>query len=231
MSRAYQLRMKVREAVTKYGPDSERLDVLLNLPKLHTWEKKHVAADIPRFDRRFALYDHLQANVLGDVPMDYLEFGVYKGESMAYWAQLHQHPDSRFFGFDTFDGLPEDWRYFGGTIEQSTFDAGGTAPSLNEERAEFVKGLFQDSLPGFLDGFTPKSRIFLHCDADLYSSTLFVLTQMDRLLVPGSIVLFDEFASVMDELAALRDYCAAYRRSYDVIACTRQFAHVAIVMR
>ena len=228
---SYRLRMKVREAVTRFGIDNPRVDVLQNLPKLRTWERERVPASTPRYDHRFRLYDHLQRTVLGDEPMDYLEFGVFKGESMAYWTQIHDNAESRFRGFDSFEGLPEQWQYFGGAHDAAMFDAGGMAPELADGRVEFVKGLFQDSLPGFLEKFEPRSRVLLHCDADLYSSTLYVLTQCDRLLTPGSIVLFDEFASVLDEFSALRDYCAAYRREYDVVACTKQFAHVAIVMR
>lgn len=227
----YRFRLKVREVLTKYGVDNERLTVLHHLPKLATWERTHLSPTTPRFNHRFRMYDHLQAAVLGDEPIDYLEFGVYKGESMSYWTGIHAHPDSRFIGFDSFEGLPEDWRYFGGTIESSTFDAGGVVPDVDDQRAEFVKGLFQDSLPGFLEAFEPRSRIVLHCDADLYSSTLYALTQCDHLLVPGSVVIFDEFCAVMDEFAALRDYCKAYRREYDVVACTEKLAHLAIVMR
>lgn len=228
---SYKVRMSVRDAVIKHGFDNDRLDVLLRLPKLGTWERDRVPAYVPRFEHRFALYDHLFKNEIGDDPIDYLEFGVYRGESLRYWLELLESPASRFVGFDTFDGLPEPWTYFGGELEAATFDAGGRAPAIADERVRFVTGLFQDSLPGFLAGHQPRSRLLLHIDADLYSSALYVLTRCDDLLVPGSIVLFDEFASVMDEFSALRDYCAAYRREYDVIACTEKLAHVAVVMR
>lgn len=231
MSLSYRIRMSMRDAVIKRGIDSERLDVLQRLPKLGTWQQERVPASVPRFERRLALYDHLHNNVIGDAPIDYLEFGVYKGESLRYWLDLQRHPASRFFGFDTFDGLPEPWRYFGGTIAATTFDAGGDAPPIDDARVSFVKGLFQQSVPGFLADFEPRSRLLVHVDSDLYSSALYVLTQCDYLLAPGSIVLFDEFASVMDEFSALRDYCSAYRRDYEVVACTERFAHVAIVMR
>ncbi len=229
--KAYRARMKAREVVIKHGIDHRGLDLLARLPKLGNWEREKVPASIPRFDHRFRLYDHLQAHVLKDEPMDYLEFGVYKGESMGYWADIHKNAASRFYGFDSFDGLPEDWAYFGGAVGESTFDAGGVAPVLADQRVTFVKGLFQDTVDDFLEKFQPESRILLHCDADLYSSTLYVLTKFDRLLVPGSIVVFDEFASVMDEFSALRDYCSAYRREYDVIAAHDQLAQLAIVMR
>jgi hypothetical protein len=57
------------------------------------------------------------------------------------------------------------------------------------------------------------------------------LTKCDDLLVPGSIVIFDEFSSVLNEFAALADYCSAYRRSYEVIGATSEyFAQIAIRM-
>ncbi|MCD8493946.1 MAG: hypothetical protein LRY39_00675 [Alphaproteobacteria bacterium] len=36
-----------------------------------------------------------------------LEFGVYKGESINYFS--HRLPQLSFFGFDSFEGLAEDW--------------------------------------------------------------------------------------------------------------------------
>lgn len=231
MSTLYRARRRARETVTKYGIDNPRLDVLHHLPKLRTWQRRHLTASVPQLPDRFGLYQHLQRTVIKDESVDYLEFGVYKGESLAYWTELNTHPDSTFWGFDSFEGLPEDWHYFGGVVSSSTFDTGGQPPEVPDARAGFVKGLFQDSVPGFLDEFEPRSRLVLHCDADLYSSTLFALTQCHRILVPGSIVVFDEFASVLDEFSALRDFCTAYRREYDVIGWTPSLAQVALMMR
>ncbi|MBN1424032.1 hypothetical protein JXA88_05690 [Candidatus Fermentibacteria bacterium] len=80
-----------------------------------------------------------------------------------------------------------------------------------------------------------EGQVVLHADADLYSSTLYVLTRCNDILRPGSVVIFDEFASVLDEFRALEDYCAAYMRDYEVIAVTRTptdyFAHLALRMK
>src|ERR1022692_2079890 len=63
--------------------------------------------------------------------IDYLEFGVYQGESMQVWADLNTHPDSRFVGFDSFEGLPEDWTK---GKPAGTFDAGGKTPAIPDPR-------------------------------------------------------------------------------------------------
>jgi len=55
---------------------------------------------------RYDLYNYIIYDVLENRPIDYLEFGVWKGESLKYFSTLDQNPKSRFFGFDSFEGLP-----------------------------------------------------------------------------------------------------------------------------
>jgi hypothetical protein len=69
----------------------------------------------------------------------------------------------------------------------------------------------------------------VHADADLYASTLYVLTRIDPLLGPGSIVIFDEFGDVQHEFRAFEDYCAAYCKSWHVVAATGRFETVAFI--
>lgn len=226
------LRTTLKRAVARAGVDSTRADVLFNLAKVETWRRARVSAQCPIFDERFQMYDHLQREHIGADPIDYLEFGVYQGGSIKHWVTANTHPDSRFVGFDTFEGLPEQWKRINDKMGRSAFDVGGALPDVTDSRVSFVKGLFQDTLGGFLETFEPRSRLVVHCDADLYSSTLFTLTRCADILVPGSIVVFDEFSSVLNEFAALADFCSAYRRDYDVIAATSEyFAQIAIRMR
>src|SRR5919108_1860709 len=58
--------------------------------------------------RKIELYRYVNDVALRNVPVDYLEFGVFRGWSMQQWLQINKHPESRFVGFDTFTGLPED---------------------------------------------------------------------------------------------------------------------------
>jgi O-methyltransferase len=160
-----------------------------------------------RFEKRTDLYQSLLTRI-GDEPITYLEFGVFRGESFKFWAKGNTHPESRFVGFDTFTGLPEDWL---ADHPAGAFSTDGAMPQVDDQRASFVKGRFQDTLYGFLEENPPRDhRLVVHLDADLYSATLFVLAVMDRFLRPGSILVFDEFASLNHEYEAWRDY----RRSF-----------------
>jgi predicted O-methyltransferase YrrM len=117
------------------------------------------------------------------VPGLALEFGVASGGSLRLIAEaLSEH---KVFGFDVFTGLPEDWR--------TGFQAGAFAQTPPEvPGADIIVGLFEDTLPGFLNDH-PGSVGFLHVDADLYSSTVTIFDHVGPRLVPGSIIAFDEY--------------------------------------
>ena len=182
------------------------------------WLRQHPAPVM--LPHRFALYDHLNGDVLRNAPIDYMEFGVWQGASIKHWRGQNSNPESRFYGFDSFEGLPEAWGHFSSVQPKGTFSTSGKTPDIADPRVEFVTGFFQDSLPGFLERFTPKHRLVVHCDADLYSSTLYVLASLDRVMRPGTIVVFDEFSTAIDEFRAFMDYARSFRRTYRVVAAT-----------
>lgn len=150
---------------------------------------------------------------LKNTPFDYLEFGVFHGRSLRWWVENADHPEHRFHGFDTFSGLPEDWGpYKAG--DMSTEDA---MPKFDDARVKLWKGLFQDSVPGFMREWKGDRRKLIHLDADLYSSTLYVLTMLAPRLLPGDVLLFDEFAVPNHEFLAFRNFTESYRVKYEVI--------------
>ena len=184
-------------------------------------------ADCPRFRNREEMYGYLQRAVLKDAPIDYIEFGVADGSSLRSWCAINQHPESRFFGFDSFRGLPEDWAV---DHPKGRFNRDGIPPDIADPRVRFYIGLFQDSLPDFVASYRPSNRVVIHNDSDLYSSTLYTLTMMERITAPDRVVIFDEFWDALHEYRALSDYSAAYRRSFKIIAATTRFAQVALTL-
>jgi O-methyltransferase len=178
-----------------------------------SWTKQYRPANLPAFARREELWDHVIDTCVKSTPVLYLEFGVFDGYSIRHFAGRLKHPDSRFVGFDTFAGLPENW----GSLTAGTFDLQQNTPIIDDPRVSFRVGLFQDTLPSFLEGLSIGNRRFLiHCDADLYSSTLFVLTQLAAHM-NGAIVLFDEFNALPHEFRALQDFARSYRKSYALV--------------
>ena len=169
----------------------------------------------PNFNNKHDYFNYLAKEIIKNNPIQYLEFGVYKGDSIKEWVDLNQNTKSEFFGFDTFKGLPEDWTY---TMKKGEFNLQENIPIIDDSRVKIVKGLFQETLFPFLKTFSRKYKMIIHLDADLFSSTLYALTQLDPYLEGGDILMFDEFSSLTGEFKAFIDYRATYYRSLKMMA-------------
>jgi len=151
--------------------------------------------------------------LIGDVPITYLEFGVYGGWSFERILRQFRNRESRFYGFDSFEGLPEEW----GEMKVGHFSTDGETPQPDDKRAKFIKGWFQNTVPGFLKEEKIGGVPLIHFDADLYSSTLFLMTTLWH-YIPDYWFIFDEFQP--DEIVAMRDFTRAYPVEFQFIACT-----------
>jgi hypothetical protein len=177
--------------------------------------------EVPRLATRYAIFDHV-AEPLAEKRVLYVEFGVYRGESIRYWSKLLTHAESRLIGFDSFEGLPENWCE---GSEEGTFSTNGQLPVLSDQRISFVKGWFDQTLPGH--EFPDADRLVIHLDADLYSSTRTVLRHLHKRIVPGTIMIFDEFSDRNHELRAFAEYLRETGTTFRAIAATRALSQVA----
>ncbi|MCI4326912.1 MAG: class I SAM-dependent methyltransferase [Thermoplasmata archaeon] len=193
---------------------STRLDKANYLALVRAWVREN-RPQISLVDSRPLLYAHLNEELVRGAPIDYFEFGVYQGNSLREWVRMNPNPSSRFWGFDSFRGLPEDWVP---GFAKGSYDLAGSPPVIPDPRVTLVEGEFQTSLPTFLLGFHPASRLVVHLDCDLYSSALFCLASCDSLFVPGTIIVFDEFCVPLHEFRAFRDYSSAFRRRLKPVA-------------
>lgn len=157
------------------------------------------------YDRRNEFYQTIHNRYIGETPIIFLEFGVFQGESILGWAAMNDHPNSRFIGFDTFEGLPEAWKNY----DAGHFSTDRRVPETDDERVHFVAGLFQDTLDDAVRNLPGGRRLVLHIDSDLYSAALYILTRLHDQLVPGTLILFDQWVDI-HEYRALTDYVGAY---------------------
>lgn len=137
------------------------------------------------FDDRYPLLEL----ALRQAPHDglVLEFGVFSGKSINHIAR--QVPGRRVYGFDSFEGLAEDW---GGTaLLKGKFSLGGRLPRT-VDNVTLVKGWFNETVPEFLDSHSGPIA-FAHLDADTYESTRYVLELIADRLVAGTVLQFDEY--------------------------------------
>jgi hypothetical protein len=177
------------------------------------------------YNKRFILHDHvMEKENVRTSPIHYLEFGVASGDSFRWWLGANKNPESRFYGFDTFEGLPEDWGFF------KKGEMAGDVPVGIDSRAEFVKGLFQDTLFGFLKSHSLSDgrKKVIHLDADLFTSTLFVLTTLAQYLNDGDILMFDEFNVPNHEFYAFKCFSDSYYVKTELIGAVNNFYQVAL---
>jgi hypothetical protein len=179
------------------------------------------------YEDRGMLYRAVHDKAVKNRPIDYLEFGVFQGESMRQWTAINTNPKSRFYGFDSFEGLPEDWS--AGQKRKGSFTTDGRMPVLDDPRVQFVKGWFNKTLVPFLTTFTPENMLVLHMDADLFTSTLYVLMTLDPIIKRGTVLVFDDF-NAEDDFAAFHHYSRACGRNWTVLAARDNLGKLGIVI-
>jgi len=142
-----------------------------------------------QFDKRTELWSYCLSRIsrlqTGGI---IAEFGVWKGESINFFAK--NCPRAKVFGFDSFEGLEEDW--YGFRIQKGFFNMNGQLPKC-ESNVTLVKGWFEDTLPKFCEELQQEIIPLLHMDADTYKPTAYVLNSLLSNLGRGTIVIFDEY--------------------------------------
>jgi hypothetical protein len=159
----------------------------------------HADLEVIRYADRFGILAHAVAIAPAGLC---LEFGVAGGRSLNFIAALA--PERRIYGFDCFYGNPEPW---GG------YPAGHFAcePPIVPANAELVVGYFADTLEPFLIEH-PGDAALIHVDCDLYSSTVTVLKALRARIVPGTVIVFDEYW-ISEERRAFDEFLFSNRRS------------------
>lgn len=154
-----------------------------------------------------------------------LEFGVYSGSTINHLAALGA---DKVFGFDSFDGLPEDWRP---DIRKGAFRRVDLPPVA--QNVELVVGWFENTLPGFLEKH-PGPVALLHVDCDLYSSTKTVFQCLGDRIVPGTVIIFDEYFNYIGwrnhEFKAFAEFIAVSGLNYRYIGAVPSHQQVGVVI-
>ena len=128
----------------------------------------------------------------------FVELGVYIGTTINTCAGKKKN--RTFNGFDSFEGLPEEWNF----RKDKIYPAGKSdyksfwLPKLPDVKDNVIlhKGWFNETLPEFVKTLSDNQYIsFLHLDADLYSSTYEGLSTLNNYIVKGTILKFDEFCT------------------------------------
>lgn len=152
----------------------------------------------------------------------YLEFGVASGNTINI---ISSATNEIIYGFDSFEGLPEYWRH--------GFDKGMFAqniPSISEN-VELIIGLFEETIAKFLEKHN-NPVAFLHVDCDLYSSTKTIFDNLYDKIIPGTIIVFDEYMNYpgwqMHEYKAFQEFTKNRNIEYSYLSLIPNHQQVCI---
>ncbi|MGE3303384.1 MAG: TylF/MycF/NovP-related O-methyltransferase [Hyphomonadaceae bacterium] len=214
-----------------------------DVARVHPWRERNLRAlqrttdyveehmsDALGMDRQRDLIVYSLAET--KIPGHYMEFGVFTGGTIRFMAKLLQrNPAARkavIHGFDSFEGLPEAWSGF--NLGGRAFDVGGKLPSV-PSNVKLHKGWFENSIPPWLER-NPGPIAFMHIDCDLYSSTKTIFDLLAPRMVPGTIILFDEYFNYPNwerhEFKAFQELVAQRNIKYTYLGYARQQVTVRI---
>jgi hypothetical protein len=213
---------------------SHALNFLAHIAELSKWISKYkndckndFYTKKFNYNKRELLYEQVIIDYELDTNIDYLEFGVSRGTSFKWWVNRIKNVNARFYGFDTFTGLPEAW----GLFKKGDMGNGNIPPIINDDRYELFQGLFQQTLLPFLNNYKSNKKKVIHMDADIYSATLYVLTLITPFLKKGDIIFFDEFNVPLHEYKAFNEWSKSFYIDYVVLGGVNNFYQIAIMIQ
>jgi O-methyltransferase len=156
----------------------------------------------------------------------FLEFGVFQGNSILEYYSAYRHSSIKptFFGFDSFEGLPDEKLDPHSPWKVGDFDVNGhiNPELLNKEGMEIIPGWFNKTLNADTKKkFKRKKAGLVHIDCDIYTSTLEVLEFLvtNNLLVDGTLIVYDDWGAWKQaRLTEDKQYDLAEGRAHKEIA-------------
>jgi hypothetical protein len=154
-----------------------------------------------------------------------LEFGVATGRTLNHFARIFDR--QVVHGFDSFEGLPENWT----SRMPKGFFKRNNLPRVRDNCKLHV-GWFDETLPSFKKEIKDQPIQLLHVDCDLYSSTVTILTALRKNIVPGTVIVFDEYFNYpgwqLDEFRAWQEFVAKNAIKYEYIGYVSRHQKVAV---
>jgi hypothetical protein len=156
-----------------------------------------------------------------------LEFGVASGGTIKLIAAT---TEGEVHGFDSFQGLPEDWSHF---QKAGRYSTGGKLPDNLPSNVKLHVGWFNDTLPQFLQESADDQKIrFLHVDSDIYSSAKTVLDHLSDKITAGTVIVFDDFFNYPNwengESKAWREFVTYKRIQFEYIGWASRGSSLAV---
>ena len=128
-------------------------------------QKFNCLYDLPIYDNRNILWDKCVEIVGKKTNVTYIEFGVFKGETIKHFASKNLNSSSLFLGLDTFTGYPIPFAH----LPKGYRNCDGVEPSNEGDlRINFIKGLFINTFEQHLSKISDRAKdstfvVYFYC--------------------------------------------------------------------
>ena len=163
--------------------------------------------DLPRVQRRTGVWNHADlewlAAKVADVPGDFAEIGVFRGDAFRRVATLAGQQRKRAHAFDSFAGMNEPTPADGGSYPKGMFDVGGPDAFAELMAGSGVARTLYELWPGYVpDSFAkvPADLIFSWAivDLDQYQPTADALLWLPARINRGGLLALDDYVPVVN---------------------------------
>lgn len=144
------------------------------------------------------------------LPGDFAECGVYQGGSALWLCKVLQDTNKTLYLFDSFQGLSKPDPRHDPHYKEGQYSAPAEAVKHRLSNFNQITDFRVGWIPDTFGGLEDKQYAFANIDVDLYQPTLDCCVYFYPRLVPGGVMVFDEycFASAHGEKVAVDQYFA-----------------------
>jgi len=182
-----------------------------------------LSCDSTRIGKMIAQYELYKMSV--ELPGAIVECGVFKGNSLCRFAMFRElfgnRTAKKIIGFDVFGKFPQT-RFEDDKKSRKKFIVEAGLEGISKEQllqvlkhknadtlVELVKGDITKTVPSYVKAH-PELRIsLLNIDVDIYEPAVIILKHLYPKIVPGGIILLDDYGVFAGETKAVEEYFAS----------------------
>ena len=180
----------------------------------------HLTLDVGRLAKFIAHYDSFK-KTLG-IPGAIVECGVFKGTSFSRFAVLREllsnHTAKKLVAFDVFgDDFPDtayeedkearkQWIETAGGSSISTEQLSSLFDRRNIKNYDLVEGDVLETVPRYVSEHPEFKISLLNIDIDFYESTTVVLEHLYDRVMPGGVILLDNYQATHGDTVSVDDF-------------------------
>ncbi|KQX40350.1 hypothetical protein ASD04_06895 [Devosia sp. Root436] len=217
----------IRSSVIHEKSEKYRRDVV-NAIEAYKFEQEELAG-ATAFQTYAELVDASVSRADPTLPT-WVELGVMTGTSTRHLAASAKAfgRTVTIHGFDSFEGLPEDWH---ARAKKGAFAI--KAPVFSEPNIVIHNGWFDQTLAPFA-ATNPGQIGLFHVDSDLYSSAKTGFETLAEFIRPGTVILFDEYWNYPEyrdhEYKAFKEFLASSGLGFEYVGYYRDHMQLAVLI-